>query len=382
MKDGKQKRANGEGSIRERKDGRWEVTVVDPVTRKRRSAYAKTEPEAKRILRRMTARADEGETVLDAGATLSTYSETWLADRAGRRRRESTVREYGYRMKTWVLPTLGRLRLREVTVLDVEDLLDSLVAQGLSPATVTAVRNALAALMQDAVRARHLRTNVARMAQMPEVVERHESRVKAPTDEQVHALIVKVSGTDLAPIVDVCAGTGARIGEVLAMRWADVDLDAGSWRVSRTLTRNLGGSTIVGQRTKTGESRAVPLQPVVVKSLRVQSRKVAEARLRSAYWQDHDLVFPSTIGTAQDPHNVRRALKPHTTAVGFPKAFHALRHWFASYAVTVATDVQVAKVLGHARTSTTVDTYAHLRPSDAVRITDAVGEALAGKATP
>lgn len=376
------KRANGEGSIRERKDGRWEVAVVDPITRKRRSAYAKTEAEAKRVLRRMTARADEGETILDAGATLSAYSETWLTDRAGKRRRETTVREYRYRMETWVLPVIGGLRLREVTVVDVEDLLDRLVAKGLAAGTVVAIRNALAALMHDAGRARHLRVNVARMAQLPESVAGRGNPVVPPTDKQVQDLVQHVAGTDLAPIVAVCAGTGARIGEVLAMQWADVDLDAGAWNVTRTVTRSREGTAIVGARTKTGESRVVPLRSEVVKALRVQSKKVAKARLRSAYWQDLGLVFPSSIGTVQDPNNVRRALKPHTTAVGFPGSFHSLRHWFASFAVTVASDVQVSKVLGHARTSTTTDIYAHLRRSDAARITDAVGERLSGEATP
>jgi integrase len=329
----------------------------------------------------MTARADEGETILDAGATLRAYCETWITDRAGKRRRESTVREYEYRMSRWVLPKLGSLRLREVTVVDVEDLLDGLVAKGLSAGTVVAIRNALAALMHDAVRARHLRVNVARMAQLPESVAGRGKPVVPPTDEQVQALVKHVAGTDLSPIVAVCAGTGARIGEVLAMRWDDVDLDAGAWRISRTVTRNLEGSAVVGDRTKTGESRVVPLRAGVVKALRAQSKRVATAQLRSAYWQDLGLVFPSSIGTVQDPHNVRRALKPHLTATGFPGSFHSLRHWFASFAVTVASDTQVAKVLGHARTSTTSDIYAHLRHSEAARITDAVGERLEGKAT-
>ena len=165
------------------------------------------------------------------------------------------------------------------------------------------------------------------------------------------------------------------------MRWDDVNLDAGAWRISRTVTRNLKGTAVIGDRTKTGESRVVPLSAKVVKALRAQSKKVATAQLRSTYWQDSELVFPSSTGTVQDPHNVRRALKPHLTAIGFPGSFHSLRHWFASYAVTVASDVQVSKVLGHARTSTTTDTYAHLRQSDAARITDAVGEILDGRAT-
>jgi integrase len=160
------------------------------------------------------------------------------------------------------------------------------------------------------------------------------------------------------------------------MRWADVDLAGGAWRVSRTLTRDRNGAVAIGTRTKTGRSREVSLTPELVTVLKAQRRAVAAARVRSAHWDDQDLVFPTSIGTAQDPHNVHRELKPRAMAAAFPGSFHALRHWFASVAVTLAPDVTVAKVLGHAKVSTTTDTYAHLRGSDAERIAVAVSVAV------
>lgn len=372
------KRGNGEGSISLRKDGRYEIAVVDPATGQRKRAYAKTDAEAKRVLRRMNGKADAGEPVLDAGATVKAYADLWIKDRAGRRRRESTVREYGYRMDHYIIPTLGKMRLKEVTVVDVEDLLDALVSKGLSRGTVIAIRNALAGMLQDAVRSRHLAVNVARIAQLPEIGTSDSTPVEIPTDEQVKALVTQCSGTELATIVAVCIGTGARIGEVLAMRWTDIDFDLGIWRVSRTLTRDLAGSAVIGQRTKTGHSREVALSPDVIVDLRRQRTTVAKGKVKSAYWQEHDLVFPTSIGTVQDPNNVRRTLKPLATAAGFPGSFHALRHWFASIAVTMFPDVTVSKVLGHVRTSTTTDLYSHLRSSDAAQIAVAVSVAVKG----
>ena len=79
-------RANGEGSVYERKDGRWVAAVRDPATGKRRAAYCRSEAEAKRALRRMATNADRGEVVLGRGATLRTWVEQWLPERAGRRR--------------------------------------------------------------------------------------------------------------------------------------------------------------------------------------------------------------------------------------------------------------------------------------------------------
>jgi len=370
------KRGNGEGSIYHRKDGRFEVAVVDPATGRRKRTYAKTEAEAKRILRRMTSKADSGESVLDAGATLNTYCKEWLVDRAGRRRRESTVREYGYRLNTWVLPVIGRLRLRQIKVVDVEDLLDGLVAKGFSRGTVVAIRNALAALLQDAVRARHLTVNVARLAQLPEIGVTDREPVAIPTDEQVRALMKQSRGTPLEPVIAVCIATGARIGEVLAMQWSDLDLDAGVWKVSRTITRGIDGSAVIGLRTKTGIAREAAFHKPTADALRKQRTRVLEMSLRSNYWQDHGLVFPTNIGTAQDPHNARKALKPMSVAAGFPGSFHAIRHWYASLAVTIFPDVTVSKALGHARTSTTTDLYAHLRATDSAKLAVAVSVAV------
>lgn len=162
------------------------------------------------------------------------------------------------------------------------------------------------------------------------------------------------------------------------MQWSDLDLEFGIWRVTRTLTRGVDGSNKIGLRTKTGLSREVFITPDVVAELRRHRKSVATLKMKAVHWEDHDLVFPTSIGTARDPHNVRREFKLLATSVGFPGAFHVIRHWYASIAVTLVPDVTVAKVLGHARTSTTTDLYAHLRASDASKIAVAVSVAVKG----
>ena len=118
------------------------------------------------------------------------------------------------------------------------------------------------------------------------------------------------------------------------------------------------------------------LQEWLASELRIQRRSVAEARLRATVWRDDDLVFPSSIGTPQDPHNLRRALKPHAERVGFPGSFHALRHWYSTEALEHVSIVQVAKALGHARTSTTTDLYGHQSDDAGERIAVAVTVAV------
>ncbi len=180
-------RANGEGSVYQRKDGRWVASALDPQTGKRRSFYKGSREQAEKALAAMLTRRESGQVLLDAGATLATYGRAWLEDRAGRRRRESTVREYGWRLEKYVYPAIGGVRLRRLTALDVEDMLDGMASRGLSESTLRSVRNALAALLQDAVRARHLQGNVARSAQLPEDVKVPRQAV-APTAQQVARL--------------------------------------------------------------------------------------------------------------------------------------------------------------------------------------------------
>lgn len=375
-------RANGEGSVYQRKDGRWVAAVKDPQTGKRRTAYASTEKVAEKKLREMLTRVDTGVVALDAGATLAVYGRGWLVERAGKRRRESTVREYGWRLEKYVYPALGGLKVRELTAPQVEDMLDALAAHGLSESTLRAVRNALAAMLQDAVRARHLAHNVARFAQLPEDG-KVPVEVVAPTDEQVAKLLRAATGTALAPLLDVLIGTGVRIGEALGMTWADLDLDAGTWKVSRTATRDRNGSVALGKRTKTGASRELALLPEVVAALRRQRVTVAEARLRAGrLWVEYDVVFPTTVGTPQDARNLRRQLRPLAAKAEFPGSFHSLRHYYASVALSVVPEASVSKVLGHAKRATTTDVYGHLRASDASKVAVAVSSAVnRGRAT-
>ncbi len=369
------KRANGEGNVYRRKDGRYEVRVLDPRTGKRRSLYLDTEPEAIRALRRMATKAEDGMVVLDSGATLRTWGERWLEDRVYRRRRESTGRAYAYRLRRWVWPRLGSTRLRELTALDVEDLAHDLARDGLSASTIKGTLNALAALLSDAEKGKQIGSNVARGVEVPEKAAR-TSEVIPPTPEQVGALLEHVAGTPLAVLLVVLAGTGARIGEALAMQWEDVDLEAGIWTVARTTTTSRDGAVVLGDRTKTGSGRRLGLSSEVVAALRTQRSDGAELRLASSVWFDHDLAFPTSVGTPQHSQNVRKDMRAAALAVGFPGSFHALRHFAASVGLSSLPLSVVSKALGHKRGSMTSDVYGHLLAGDAHQLATTLGAVL------
>ncbi len=373
----RQVRGRREGTIIRRRDGRWEIRVQDPLTGQRRSRYAKSEAAARKVLREMNARAERGELVADSAQRLETFCQHWLADSASHGRRPSTVREYRRRLTAYVLPELGSVRLDRLTVSDVERLLAVLAARGLGVSSVRGTRNALSAVLGDAQRARLVRDNVAGAARLPLFAPAPVTRTATAADAA--RLVAAAQGTALGPLVSLLAGTGCRIGEALGARWSDVDLVAATWVVSRTTTLDANGRVVIGERTKSGAARVVPLIEPVVQALREQRAAVAASRLRAGQlWVDNDLLFPTSVGTPQDSRNLRHSLRDLQRRADFPGSFHALRHVFATVAAGAVPLVSLSKVLGHQKTATTSDLYAHLYAPSARAAVDAVGAAMFG----
>lgn len=372
---GRQVRGPGDGTYSLRKAGRWEVRVIDPITGKRRSAYVKTEAAARKKLREMVTRKETGETVLDRGISLADYTQKWLEGPAFKGRRESTVREYKHRLETYVLPLIGRRKLGRLTVTDIELVLDLAAERGFSQSSLRGLRNAISAVLNEAMRSRDLRNNVARAARLPEVT---PSRAKdRATLDEVAALLAESKGGELHELLVLVIYTGCRIGEALGAKWSDFELDAGRWQLSRTTTLNMDGQVVLGDRTKTGDARLVHLQPDAVAALRAQSARVAALRLKHGkLWQDHDLVFPSSIGTPQDARNLRKDFRLIAEKAGYRHSFHELRHVFATIAASEVSMASLSKVLGHRKLSTTSDLYAHLYDPDAAKASKAVSDAL------
>lgn len=159
-----------------------------------------------------------------------------------------------------IVPLIGGIRLRELTVIDVEDALDDLARRGLGRSTIAGTRNALAAVLQDAVRARHLSANLARMALLPEDAA-PPSETSYPTSAQVVELLDAAVGTRLEYLLVVLATTGTRIGEALGAQWGDLDLEVGTWTVARTTTLDAAGKITLGQQPKANGSRVIVLPP-------------------------------------------------------------------------------------------------------------------------
>jgi hypothetical protein len=331
----------------------------------------------------MLGRVDHGAAAVDATATVRGYAQLWLAGRAGRRRSESTVREYRRRLEAYVLPHIGGIRVPALTILDVEDVLDDLAATGLSASTVAGARIALAAMLTDAVRARQLSVNVAAMARLPEMG--RAERVSAPTPRQVLDLLDAAAWfAELTELLTVLATTGVRVGKALGAFWSDIDLQAGIWAVRRTTTVNSTAALFPGSPPR-------PATPGASACTTPRSTRCAPSGRgclppawspgrggSSTTWCSPPRAAPCGTRATPASGSARSPPPPCSRGRSMPCGTRSRRpRWRCSRATR-----RSPKSSATGRKSTTVDLYGHVRDEDFTAVTDAVVAGLGGVAPP
>jgi integrase len=384
-------RTYGTGSVFQRKDGRWIAQVRDKASGKLVSRSAKSERDARKLLREMTSRLDSGIRAADRNVTLTTYVEDWLANRAERGRSAGTVGEYERALRNDVLPKIGGKRIGDVSTVDIENVIHAVYAErGLSRSSLSMIQKAVSAVLTDAVRSKALGVNVAREVQLPDEA-RRSAPARMPSPEEVRALLTASAGTPVGRAIVVLATSGARVGELLGSTWSSLDLETGLWTIERTTTKDRRNRTILGSTTKVRRSRTIRVPELALVALREQRKYVLELRLASSSWTDLDLLFPSERGTVIDPSNFRKQLGKVIAAANKARkeadpdstdpawaggSFHSMRHYFAGIGLTSYEAAEVQQLLGHATLRMTTSVYGHLAPSTAITAPDAVARTL------
>lgn len=307
--------------------------------------------------------------------TVGEHLASWLEWQRSRVRPSTWVSHEGHvRLHLRSVAGLSLLRLAPS---DVRRLILRLRSEGLSSTTVRSVVITLRMALRQAVDDGLVPRNVARSVELPEP-DRTEGR--SLTIPQARRLLAHLEGHPLRPLVVVALATGLRQGELLGLRWSDVDLGAGQLAVSSALRpippafRAEGDPRLQRVEPKTDHGyRAVPLPPFAVEALTAHRDALATAPVQSI----EDLVFPSTRGTPLDGRNVTRRLQDELRAAGLPVLrFHDLRHTTASllHAMGVPRD-DVTAILGHGSAAMTWR-YTHVLPEVWHRATRALEEAI------
>jgi integrase len=359
-------RINGEGSVYQRKDGRWVGQFTDHNTipgGKVRYVYGKTQQEALKKLREEMTRAESGLMPEAGSTTLGNYLDWWLENIVRNKVAHRTYHNYRSQVRNHILPALGKKKLKTLKLDDLENLYRSISNSGLSSATVRYVHSVLRRALNHAMFRGLVSRNVADGASLPRL-DRKESKTLSP--EELNRFLKAASGDPLKALYDIAVTCGLRQGELLGLRWEDVDLEARTLKIRRQLQRSRDGSGLILVPTKNKKNRLIRLGDNIVKSLKAhQERQVEQIASARGHWRDPEVVFASTIGTPLDPSNlVDRSFKPLLKQAELPAIrFHDLRHTCATLLLSEGVPVKVVQeILGHSSISITMDVYSHVLP--------------------
>jgi integrase len=357
------RRGNNGGSIYRRKDGYWvgQYGVQTAEGIKTRYIYGKTRAAVAEKLTRALADRNGGLTY-DAGkTTVGEYMERWIEDSVRDTVRQRTYERYEQIVRVHIKPAFGRVKLSALTPAHVRALYREKLDAGLAPRTVRYVHVTLSKALKQAVADGLIPRNAAGSVKAPKPTKKEIT----PLDrEQVKALFDTVSSERLEPLYILAVTAGLREGELLGLRWEDVDLGAGTMQVRRSLSEARSGR--IFEAPKSGKGRSIRLTQRAVSSLRGHRKRQLEERMKLAgLWQEQGLVFPSQVGTPLGGRNLQRSFKRHLQRAGLARSFrfHDLRHTCATLLLRQGVNPKfVQELLGHGDVSLTLNVYSHVLP--------------------
>lgn len=372
------RRANGEGSVYRRQDGRWVgATYAHTNTggRKRVVVYGSTRAQAKERLVTLERDLDRGVRVSVENWNVQSYLEHWLATVVKPNLAPKTYQGYELAVRLHIVPHIGKKKLRALTVRDVRFMCQDLAGTGLGRRSVQRVHAVLRAGLQYAMREELIPRNVAKLVQVPAPVE-HVGRSLSPDEAKK---LLEASKSDRLHALFVAAVyLGLRRGELLGLRWEHVDLEAETLQIVQTLQRVDGRIQVLPPKTRYSR-RTVPLPPQAVDALR--AHKVAQGKERlaaGAAWQDTGIVFASRIGTPMEPDNLRRNWYRVRKVVDEPlPRFHDLRHTCVTLLLTEGVPPHIVQqIVGHSAIDVTMTIYAHTSLEEKRKALRLLGERL------
>jgi integrase len=371
------------GSVKQDKKRRTWFYVADVPSagggrKQARARGFRTKKEAEAALAKLMSEVRQGVYVPNVVTTLSSFlNETWLPSITSRVQ-PTTADGYRRIVKTHIVPALGGVKVQALSEPMVEAWVANLVASGLNPKTVRNIHAVLSKAMADAIRLRLVSRNAASKAMLPKVF---RPTPRAWREDDLRVFLGRVKDDRWAAMWRLLATTGMRRGEVLGLRWADVDLDEGSVNVvwQRTVA---GGRVAEGQPKTNSGLRTVALDPGTVASLRAW-RKVhhAERLAMGPGWVDPDgHMFTWPDGQPLWPQTITRWFKNHCTAAGLPTiGVHGLRHTAATWLISSGESPKVvSQRLGHSHVSITLQLYSHVLPGHDRAAADKFGSAIDG----
>ena len=356
------------GSIVKRGKNSWSVIVDlgrDPVTGKRRQLWRSVKGrkrEAEALLVQLLHQRDTGIDAPPGKLSVAEFLQRWLATYARPNTAPKTFLRYEQLVRVHMVPTLGSLPLTKLRPLHIQEAYCRILDKGLSARTALQCHRVLREALKHAVKWQLLARNPADAVEAPRP-ERYE--IPALSPDKVQSVIAAADVTEYGALVHAATMTGLRLGELLGLRWQDLDLDSGTLYVRQTCQWLSQQGFIFRQPKSPSSNRSVALSPATVERLKQHRVEKIEQRLAVGLAHREDgLVFTNALGQPIHPSTLRGAWQRLAKAAGLERLrFHDLRHAHASLLLQQGVHPKiVSERLGHSGVGITLDTYSHVLP--------------------
>ncbi|MFB7376322.1 tyrosine-type recombinase/integrase [Kitasatospora purpeofusca] len=404
----KNNRANSEGTVFQRKDGRWEAAayvLAASGNRRRLHVDGRTRPQAMDKLTDAKAASNRGTPVVHAQGTVGNWITYWLDTVAVRRVRESTHTRYAAVARLYIILGLGAKKLSKLTARDIRTWLDGLrtrcqccarrtdhqrtpakqrccavddcCRRVLSALTLTYIHTVIKTALEHALQEEEIPRNVARNVRLGTPRPR---RFEPLTVEEARQLIEATRDHLLHPVVHLALHTGLRRGELLGLTWEDIDLNAGTAVIRRSLQRtSANGLGLFPTKTKASERR-IALPAACIQALHAhRTRWQAEHEAAGLRWNPRGYIFTAPNSALPvEPSTLNRRFATLLHQAGLRRIrFHDLRHTTATLLLDQGVELVVIKeLLGHAHIGVTATVYTHVRLRIQRNAIDLLGNAL------
>lgn len=376
------------GNITQRGEQSWRLKYEagrDSATGKRRTAYKTvrgSKKDAEKELRKILTSIDDGAYVEPSKLTVAEYLKRWLADYAKPKVAGNTLERWEQIVDKHLTPALGNRPLKDLTPLDIQAYYSRELASGrldgsggLSRRTVHHHHRLLFQALKQAVKWRILAINPAEAVEPPKP---EKPDIEVLDNEELGKLLNVARPTRSYPAILLAATTGMRRGEVLGLRWRDVDLDKHLLAVSQSLEETKDGLRMKAPKTQTSR-RSISLPGITVEALRAHKIAQAQERLQLGLGRnDEGLVFTTLDGEPVRPRNLTKEFTRLVKRAGGHRiTFHGLRHTHITALLKDGTNPKVvSERAGHSSVAVTLQLYGHVLPNMQADAAKAVDTAL------